>query len=83
MSTRSGALQHGGEQPFDVGAAGRFGGVEPAIPSGCGDFQKTRFGLVLIAADQHDFGACAGKSFGHGAAQFAGAADDDGNFASE
>ena len=83
MSTRPLRLQHGVEQALELGLAGGLGGVKPGLAAGRGDLVEAGLGLVGVAADDHDLGARAGEALGHGAAEFAGAADDDGHLAFE
>ena len=76
----TGAREHGGEEVLERGFAGGVGGEEIAFAAGARDFVEARPGFFLVAAHEHDFGARAREAFGHRAAQFARAAEDDGDF---
>ena len=75
----AGALKDGAEQRFDLGLAGGFRRVKPCAAAGRLDLAEPRVGLLFVSADEDDLGARARKTFGHRAAQLAGAADDDGD----
>ena len=77
------ALEHRVEQALRLGLAGRLGGVEPRLAARGGDRVEAGLGLVGVAADQDDLGAGARQALGHGAAELAGAADDDGDLAGQ
>ena len=79
----SGTTQHGVEQRLDLRFARRFGSVKPRASARRVDSRDPRIGFVLVAPDDHGLGACPRKPFGHGAAQLAGAADDDRDLAVE
>ena len=73
----AGTAEHSVEQRLDFRFARRFGGLKPRASARRVDPCDPRIGLVLVASDDHGLGACPCKPFGHGAAQLAGAADDD------
>lgn len=79
----AGAGEDGGEEGFEAGLGAGFGGLEPGIAAGSGDGVEAGFGFFFVAADEDDFGSGGGEAFGHGAAEFAGATDDDGDLALE
>ena len=83
MSTRPLRCEDGVEQALSLGLAGRLGGVEPRLPPAAAIFVEAGLGLLRLAADQDDLGAGARQALGHGAAQLAGAADDDGDLAGQ
>jgi hypothetical protein len=77
----AGALQHLIEQDLQVGFAAGVGRDKVGLPTGGLNGFEPLVGLRLIATDEHDFRASGGIAFGDGAAEFAGAADDDSGFA--
>ena len=70
-----------GDDRCSTAFAGGFGRVKPCLAPCGGDSVEPGFGLVGIPTNDDDLGASAGKSFGHGTAEFAGAADNDGDLA--
>ena len=73
------ALEHGVQQRLQAAPVGGIGGMEPALAAEGGDPGEPRLRILLVAPDEHDLRARAGQALGHRAAQFAGAADDDGH----
>jgi len=76
-------FQDAGEQRLERGLVVRLAGLEERAASGGFDFGDARRGLVGFASDQHDGRAGGGQAFGHRAAEFAGAAGDDGDLAGQ
>ena len=79
--TFPGFLEHLAQEVFEPLPRSDVRGDKIAMASGVLDLAQARIGLFLIAPDQDNLctGTCHGD--GHRAAQFAGAADDDGGLA--
>ena len=71
------------EEELEVGGFGGICGDEVAGAAGAVDGVEAFFGFGGVASDEDDFGSGGGVAFGDGAAEFTGAADDDGGFALE
>ncbi len=77
----AGALEDGFEEVVERFARGDIDGDEVAFAAVGFDFGEAFFGFFGDAAAEDDFRAGACEADGHGSAEFAGSADDDGGFA--
>ena len=71
------------EQALDFRLTRRFRRVKPRAATGGTDLGDPRRRFFCIPADNHHFGARPSQAGRHGATQFTGAADDDGDLAGE
>ena len=77
----AGLPQDLGQQSLERGLLAGLAGMEIAAAARRVDALQLRLGLLLVAAHEHNLAACAGQTLGHGAAELAGAANDDGDLA--
>src|SRR5690625_4851493 len=67
-------------QRFETFASGDVGGDKISASSALANPSQTHVGLLLTAANERNLDAGFRQTFGHRAAKFAGAADDDSSF---
>lgn len=77
----AGAVEHGVQQVLEGLARGHIDWHKISFSAKAFDFRKPLLGLFRNATAEHDFRTRACQADSHGAAKFAGAADDDGGFA--
>jgi len=68
------------EQRFERVPFRDFRRNEASLAAGLANLRETGIRFFFAAAGDHDFGAGSGEREGHGTAEFARSADDDGDF---